>query len=132
MCLPMAEYFGKPTGSSARRAFGYAGLGLAALAAVAIVGGLPWQIRFPLVVTAVLFGPGVPLMVALSQLPAVKSVVLGIGLDMSLLLLAGEGMVLMHVWQPDYAVGVLLICSVIASVRLLFQSYVSRHRSGNA
>lgn len=109
----------KPAGSSTRRVLGYVGLGLAVLGAYSVVAGLPWPIRFPLVVVAVLYGPGVPLVLWLSRLPAMKSVVAGIGLDVSLLLLAGELMVMVRVWQPDYAVTALLVLSAIVSAWLL-------------
>jgi hypothetical protein len=128
----MVEDISKPAASGTRRALGYLGLGLAILAAVAIVAGLPWQIRLPLVAVAVLFGPGVPLMMALTQLPVAKSVVVGVGLDVSLLLLAGEAMVLVHVWQPDYMVGILLVASAIASVTVLLRWRVPRYGAGNA
>lgn len=118
----MAEELGKPAGNETQRAVGYVGLGLAFLAAFAIVAGLPWQIRFPLVVIAVLFGPGVPLMLGLSHWEIVRNVVAGVGLDVALILLAGEAMVLVHVWQPDYMVGILLALSAIASVFLLMRS----------
>ena len=130
--MPMVEDNSKPAASGARRAFGYAGLGLAVLAAVAIVAGLPWQIRLPLVVIAVLFGPGVPLMLALTRLPAAKSVVAGVGLDVGLLVLAGEAMVLVHVWQPDLMVGILLLASAIASVSVLIRYGVPRYGAGHA
>jgi len=123
---------GKPAPSGARRAFGYAGLGLAVLAAVAIVAGLPWQIRLPIVVIAVLFGPGIPLMLALTPMAAAKSVVAGVGLDVSLVLLAGEAMVLVHVWQPGFMVGLLLVASVIASVSVLIRYRGPRYEAGNA
>ena len=130
--MSMVEDISKPATSGARRALGYLGLGLAILAAVAIVAGLPWQIRLPLVAVAVLFGPGVPLMMALTQLPVAKSVVVGVGLDVSLLLLAGEAMVLVHVWQPDYMVGILLVASAIASVTVLLRWRMPRYGAGNA
>jgi hypothetical protein len=122
----------RPASSGARRASGYVGLGLAVLAAVAIVAGLPWQVRFPLVVIAVLFGPGIPLMLALTPLPAVKSVVAGVGLDVSLVLLAGEAMVLAHIWQPDVMVGVLLVASAIASAGVLVRYRGPRYGAGHA
>jgi hypothetical protein len=128
----MVEDISKPAPSGARRAFGYVGLSLTILAAVAIVAGLPWQIRFPLVVIAVLFGPGVPLVLALTQLPAVKGLVMGVGLDVGLILLAGEAMVLVHVWQPDYMVGLLLVASAITSVLVLIRCSVPRYGAGNA
>ena len=130
--MPMPEDNSKPAASGARRAFGYAGLALAVLAAVAIVAGLPWQIRLPLVVIAVLFGPGVPLMLALTRLPSAKSVVAGVGLDVGLLVLAGEAMILVHVWQPDLMVGILLLASVIASVSVLIRYDVPRYEAGHA
>jgi hypothetical protein len=128
----MVEDLNKPATRKARRALAYTGLSLAILAAVAIVAGLPWQIRLPLVGLAVLFGPGVPLMLALTQLPAAKSVAAGIGLDVSLLLITGEVMVLVRVWQPDYMVGILLVASAIVSVLVLSRHPVPRHRAGHA
>jgi hypothetical protein len=130
--MPVVEELDKPTSSGARQVLGYVGLSLAIAAAIAIIAGLPWQIRLPLVVLAVLFGPGVPLMLALTRLPAAKSVAAGVGLDVSLVLLAGEVMVLVHVWQPDYMVGILLLASAIASVRVLTRSRVPRYGARNA
>lgn len=132
----MVEDPNKPATRKVRRALAYLGLSLAILAVVAIVAGLPWQIRLPLVVIAVLFGPGVPLMLALTQLPAAKSVAAGIGLDVSLLLITGEVMVLVRVWQPDYMVGILLVASAIVSVLVLrrhpMPRSMPRHRADNA
>lgn len=128
----MADEPGKAAGKETQLVFGCIGLGLAFLAALAIVAGLPWQIRFPLVVIAVLFGPGVPLMLGLSQWETVKNVVAGVGLDVALVLLAGEAMVLVHVWQPDYMVGILLVLSAIASVFLLTRSSVSGSEAHHA
>jgi hypothetical protein len=113
-----------------RRALAYAGLGLPVIAAIAFA--LPWQIRFPVVVIAVLFGPGVPVMLLLSRLPASQSVVAGIGLDVALILVTGEAMVLANIWQPAYMIGALLALSAIASARLLMMSSVPRGRHGNA
>lgn len=121
----MADELGTAAGNETQRVFGCVGLGLAVLAALAIVAGLPWQIRFPLVVIAVLFGPGVPLMLGLSQWETVKNVVAGVGLDVALVLLAGEAMVLVHVWQPDFMVGILLALTAIASAFLLMRSSIS-------
>lgn len=130
--MPVVKDLDKPASSGARQVLGYVGLSLAIAAAIAIIASLPWQIRLPLVVLAVLFGPGVPLMLALTRLPAAKSVAAGVGLDVSLVLLAGEVMVLVHVWQPDYMVGILLLASAIASVRLLTRSRVPRYGARNA
>lgn len=124
----MVEDLSRRAGSSTRRALGYVGLSLTVLAADTIVAGLPWQIRFPLVVIAVLYGPGVPLMIWLSQLPAIKSVTAGIGLDVSLLLLAGELMVMAHVWQPDYVVSALLASSAVVSAFLLTEPPTKQYR----
>lgn len=118
----------------ARRVLGWVGLVLSVAAVLAFA--LPWQVRFPVVVIAILFGPGVPLMLLLSRLPVGQSVVAGVGVDVALILLAGEAMVLAQIWKPTYMIGVLLVLSAIASARLLMMSSVpsrgSRGRHGNA
>lgn len=120
------------TDGIARRALGSAGLVLPVAAAFAFA--LPWQVRFPVVVVAILFGPGVPLMLLLSRLPVGQSVVAGLGLDVALILLAGEAMVLAQIWRPTYMIGAMLVLSAIVSARLLMMSSVpspSRGRHGN-
>jgi hypothetical protein len=104
---------------TARWALGCVGLGLS-VASLACIGlGLPWQTRFPVVITALLLGPGVPLILLRSQLSAARGVVAGIGVDVALVMLVAEGMVLGHVWWPRFAICVLLMLSVAASVSLL-------------
>lgn len=120
---------GATTEGIARRALGYAGLVLPVAAAIAFAA--PWQIRFPVVVIAILFGPGVPLMLWLSRLPIGQSVVLGLGLDVALILVTGEAMVLAQIWRPAYMIGFLLVVSAIASARSLMTSSVNRGRHGN-
>jgi hypothetical protein len=116
------------TDGIARRALGVAGLVLPIVAALAFA--LPWQVRFPVVVVGLLFGPGVPLMLLLSRLPIGQSVVVGLGLDVALILLTGEAMVLAQIWRPTYMIGALLVLSAIASVRLLMTLSVSRPTRG--
>ena len=137
----MTEHDGAAAGSDdagtdgiARRALASVGLVLPVAAALAFA--LPWQVRFPVVVAAILFGPGVPLMLLWSRLPAGQSVAAGIGLDVALILLAGEAMVLAQIWRPAYMIGVLLVLSAVVSARLLMMSSVpstspSRGRHGN-
>jgi hypothetical protein len=108
------------------RALGWAVLGLSGASLACIGLGLPWQIRFPIVMLALLLGPGVPLLLLRSQLSAPMSVVAGLGVDVALLMLVAEGMVLTHTWRPSFAVSALLMLSAVVSARLLATSVKPR------
>jgi hypothetical protein len=111
---------------SLRHALGYAGLGLSILALCSVVFSLPWQVTFWVVIIAVLFGPGAPLMLLQRRVPTVKCVVMGMGVDVALVLLVAQALVMFHIWQPKYAVIAILAASGIASACLLGQSVMSR------
>jgi hypothetical protein len=103
----------------ARLAIGCGGLAVSIPSLAGIALGAPWQVLLPLSLIALLLGPGVPLMMLRSRMPTVKSMVAGIGLDISLLILIAQGMVMIHVWQPRYVVGALLVLSMMMYITLL-------------
>ena len=103
----------------ARLTIGCAGLAVSIPSLAGIAFGAPWQVMLPVALIALLLGPGVPLMMLLSRMPTAKSIVAGVGLDVSLLILIAQGMIMIHVWQPKYAVGSLLILSMMMSICLL-------------
>jgi len=103
----------------ARLTIGCLGLGVSIPSLVGIAFGVHWQVTLPAVVVALLLGPGVPLMMLVSRMPTAKSVVAGIGLDVSLLILVGQVMIMIHVWQPKYVVGASLVLSMMVSICLL-------------
>jgi len=103
----------------ARLTIGCVGLGVSIPSLAGIAFGAPWQVMLPVAVIALLLGPGVPLMMLVSRMPTAKSMVAGIGLDVSLLILTAQGMIMIHVWQPKLMVGALLVLSMMTSICLL-------------
>lgn len=117
--MTVTKNFREHSDEIARLAIGCVGLGVSIASLVGIAFGVPWQIMLPVAVLALLLGPGVPLMMLVSRMPTAKSIVAGVGLDVSLLILTAQGMIMIHVWQPKYVVSALLVLSMMASICLL-------------
>lgn len=123
--MPTTDATLLPAAAARRRALAYAGLALAVLSLASITLALPWPFRFPLLTVALMYGPGTPLVLLVSGMPAGQGVIAGLGFDVSVVLLAGEWMVAVHEWQPIYLVSAQLVITAIVSVCLLRK--FSRH-----
>lgn len=95
-------------------------------AAALALGGLlaagaaaPWEIRFPLITLASLFGPAIPALRLFSGLTLLECLVYGAGVDVALLMLTSLGLVITHSWYPAAAIAALLGASLIAGARLI-------------
>src|SRR5947207_5534521 len=73
-----------------------------------------WEIRFPLITVASLFGPAIPALRLFTDFTLLECVVFGLGVDVALLMLISLGLVFAHSWFPAVAVVVLLLASLAA------------------
>lgn len=117
--MTVTKDFRERTDEIARLTIGCAGLGVSIPSLVGIAFGAPWRIMLPVTLIALLLGPGVPLMMLVSRMPTGKSIVAGIGVDVSLIILTAQVMIMIHVWQPKYVVSALLVLSMMMSICLL-------------
>jgi hypothetical protein len=104
------------------RAVGMAAITLSVITIALISFAAPWQIRFPVLIIAVLFGPGIPLLRLNSHLSIGECVVYGIGTNVSLQMLVGLLLVLAHTWAPAAATIGLLVVSGLAGIRLVMNA----------
>jgi hypothetical protein len=79
---------------------------------------LPWQVRFPLLAAAALYGPGVPVLRLWTDVETPLAVVVGVGVDVALLMVLGEFMVLIHLWVPAVALALMMVASFVAGAAL--------------
>jgi hypothetical protein len=84
--------------------------------------GAAWEIRFPLIAAASIFGPAIPALRLYSSFTLLECLVYGIGVDVALLMLISLGLVMAHAWVPATAVFVLLLTSLAAGARLIMIS----------
>ncbi|HEV2373512.1 MAG TPA: hypothetical protein VGS19_15225 [Streptosporangiaceae bacterium] len=94
------------------------GLSVAAIGVVAVAA--PWQLRFPVVAAAALFGPGIPLLRARRDLSLAECLVYGAGLDVGLQMLVGLALVMAHTWVPVAATVTLFAASLAIGVKLTY------------
>ena len=100
-------------------AVGIAAVVLSLVAVVVIATNAPWQIRFPVVLVAGLFGPGVPALRASCTFSLGECVVYGVGADVALEMLLGLVLVMVHSWIPVQAFVALLIVSSTTGAKLI-------------
>lgn len=92
---------------------------LLAVAGILVIGlGAPWQIRFPIVAAASLFGPAIPVLRLFTGRTLIECLVYGVGMNIALLMLVSLGLVMAGSWYPEISVMVLLLASLAAGVRL--------------
>ena len=103
-------------------AVGLAAVVLSLGAVAAIAANAPWQIRFPLVVVAGLFGPAVPVLRAISTLSFGECIVYGLGAGIALQMLLGLGLVLIHIWTPVQVFVGLLVISFAIGAKLIVEA----------
>src|SRR5262249_14470721 len=102
------------------------------VASIALVAAsAPWQIRFPFVAAAALFGPAIPALRIRPELSLSECLVYGIGADVALQMLVGLALVLWHVWAPVAVSLGLLIITLIVGLKLLFdaRTYDDKHHA---
>jgi hypothetical protein len=92
---------------------------LSALSITLVAWSAPWQIRFPVVAAAAVYGPAIPALRLRRELSLAECLVYGIGADVALQMLAGLAMVMWHIWAPAAASLVLLAVSATAGLKLL-------------
>lgn len=112
----------RATGAQGSRVIGLTAVVLSAAAIALIVFAAPWQIRFPVLAIAVIFGPGIPLLRLNSHLGVLECLVYGVGLSVALQMLVGLLLVLAHSWVPTAAVIGLLALSALAGVKLTWDT----------
>lgn len=103
-------------------AVGIAAVALSVITIALISFAAPWQVRFPALIAAVIFGPGIPLLRLNSHLSIGECVVYGLGLNVSLQMLVGLLLVLAHAWAPTAATIGLLVISGLAGAKLLLNA----------
>ena len=101
---------------------GLAAIGLSVTSIGLIAVSAPWQLRLPFLAAAALFGPGVPLLRTRAELSLTECLVYGMGVDVGLQMLAGLAMVMAHVWAPVAASVVLLAISLLAGLKLTYDT----------
>jgi hypothetical protein len=104
------------------RGVGLTAVVLSVITIVLVSVAAPWPIRFPALVIALLFGPGIPLLRLNSHLGLGECLVYGLGLSVSLLMLVGLLLVLAHTWAPTAAVIGLLVISGLAGAKLILNA----------
>jgi hypothetical protein len=100
------------------RIIGGAAVALALGGLLSLIMTAPWEIRFPFVAAASLFGPAVPALRLFSDFTLLECLIYGVGVDVALLMLISLGLILAHSWFPGVAVVVLLSISVAVGIRL--------------
>jgi hypothetical protein len=98
---------------------GVIAVSLAVSGILVIVLSVPWEIRFPIVAAASLFGPAIPALRIFSGRTLMECLVYGIGADIALLMLVSLGLVMIRAWFPSVAVIILLLTSLAAGARLI-------------
>jgi hypothetical protein len=112
----------RATAAPGSRAIGLTAVVLSAATIALIALAAPWQVRFPVLAIAVIFGPGIPLLRLNSHFSAFECLVYGIGLSVALQMLVGLSLVLAHTWVPTAAVIGLLAISALAGVKLIWDT----------
>jgi hypothetical protein len=92
------------------------------LAIACIALPVPWQMRFAVVAVAGLFGPGAPTLRYLIRMELGLSLVIGMGVNIALLMMFGQVMLIVHLWQPMAAYALLLAATFAAGVGLLVRA----------
>ena len=99
---------------------------IGATAALLALGGIlvivlsaPWEVRFPVVAAASLFGPAIPALRLFSSRNLMECIVYGVGADVALLMLVSLGLVMARSWYPPIAIMILLLASLAAGARLI-------------
>jgi hypothetical protein len=103
-------------------AIGALAVGLSTVSIALIAASAPWQIRFPFVAAAALFGPAIPALRLRPELNLGQCLVYGMGADVALQMLVGLALVLWHVWAPVAVSLGLLVITLAVGLKLLVSS----------
>jgi hypothetical protein len=107
-----------------RLAIGTLAVALSVASIALIAASAPWQVRFPFVAAAALFGPAIPALRLRQELSLGECLVYGMGADVALQMLVGLALVLGHVWVPVAASLGLLAITLAVGLKLLFDARV--------
>ena len=102
-----------------RLVIGVVAVMLSAASITLVASSAPWQIRFPVVAAAAVFGPAIPVLRLRPELSLEECRVYGIGADVALQMLAGLALVIWHAWAPVATSLVLFAVSLAAGLKLL-------------
>jgi hypothetical protein len=102
-----------------RLAIGAFAIALSAASIALIAASAPWQIRFPFVAAAALFGPAIPALRLRPELSLGQCLVYGMGADVALQMLVGLALVFWHVWAPVAVSLGLLVITLAVGLKLL-------------
>jgi hypothetical protein len=105
-----------------RLTIGALAIALSVASIALIAASAPWQIRFPFVVAAALFGPAIPVLRLRPELSLGQCLVYGMGADVALQMLVGLALVLWHVWAPIAVSLALLVITLAVGLKLLVGS----------
>ena len=103
-----------------RRVIGIVAVVLSVTSITLVATSAPWQIRFPVLVAAALYGPAIPLLRLRHELSLEECLVYGLGVNVALQMLAGLVLVMWHIWAPVAASVALLAVSLEAGLMLLY------------
>jgi hypothetical protein len=92
---------------------------LSAISITLVAVSAPWEIRFPAVAAAAVFGPAIPILRIRADLSLEQCLVYGIGVDVALLMLVSLALVMVHAWVPVAACMALFALSAAAGLKLL-------------
>ena len=109
-----------PNLSMQRRVIGIVAVALSVTSITLVATSAPWQIRFPVLVAASLYGPAIPLLRLRHELSLEECLVYGLGVNVALQMLAGLSLVMWHNWMPVAASVALLAISLEAGLILLY------------
>lgn len=102
---------------------------IGATAALLAIGGIvviglsaPWEIRFPVVAAASLFGPAIPALRLFTSRTLMECLVYGVAADVALIMLVSLSLVMARSWYPSISIMILLLASLAAGARLMMIS----------
>jgi hypothetical protein len=100
-------------------AIGALAVALSVISITLVAVSAPWQVRFPAVAAAALFGPAIPILRIRPDLSLEQCLVYGMGVNVALQMLVGLGLVMSRAWVPVAASMVLFSLSAAAGLKLL-------------
>lgn len=123
---------GRQYGLQAQRlAIGALAVTLSVASIALVAASAPWQIRFPVVVAAAVFGPAIPALRLRPELSLSECLVYGMSTDIALLMLTGLALVLWHAWAP-VAVSLGLLAVTLAVGLKLLVDFARAQRASRA
>jgi len=105
-----------------RLAIGALAVALSIASVALVAASAPWQIRFPFVAAAAVFGPAIPALRLRPELSLGECLVYGMGADVALQMLVGLVLVLSHVWAPVAVSLGLLVVTFAVGLKLLWDA----------